>query len=56
VTQRKASPGLFVGFWHHLDGRQIKKQGRPLRVSQAELALAYRLRADHADIRTERLR
>jgi hypothetical protein len=49
--KRRKSPGLFVGFWQGLDGRPIQERGRPLRVSRRELALAYRLRSDHADIR-----
>jgi hypothetical protein len=53
--KRRRSPGLFVGFWHQLDGRPILERGKPLRVSRAELALAYRLRSDHADIRTGRV-
>jgi hypothetical protein len=56
VTTRRKSAGLFYGFWFDLDGRPILHRGKPLRVSRSELALAYRLRRDYADIRTGRVR
>lgn len=45
---RRKSPGLFVGYWFDADGHRLH------RLSRGELAMAYRLRARHVDIRTAR--
>jgi hypothetical protein len=43
--KHKQPPGLFCGFWTE------PKTGRRLgRASRIEIAVAYRLRSDHADI------
>jgi hypothetical protein len=40
----KRRPGLFCGFWTDLNGRRIR------RITRAELAELYRLRAKHRDV------
>jgi hypothetical protein len=44
----RRNPGLFVGYWFDADGHRLR------RLSRSELAMLYRLRARHADIRTAR--
>jgi hypothetical protein len=44
----RKSPGLFVGYWFDADGRRLR------RLNRGELAMLYRLRARHADVRTAR--
>jgi hypothetical protein len=47
TRKRKQYAGLFYGFW--TDPTNGQRLGRASRV---EIAIAYRLRSDHSDIRT----
>jgi hypothetical protein len=44
VTAKRKRPGLFLGWWTDSDGRRIR------RLTRAELAECYRLRAKHRDV------
>jgi hypothetical protein len=46
--RRTRPPALFCGFWTTLEGRRLG------RASRQEIATAYRLWREHADIRQER--
>lgn len=44
MSRKPKRAGLFSGFWQTLEGGRLSK------VSRAELAEAYRLRAKHSDL------
>jgi hypothetical protein len=47
---RRATPGLFAGWWTDLNGKRIR------RIRRSEYAALYRLHREHADIRLGRVR
>lgn len=45
MSRRRKSPGLFNAYWLNMDG------SRNGRATRRDFAIAYRLWAEHADIR-----
>lgn len=45
MSRRRKSPGLFNADWRDMDGRKLS------RATRKDFAIAYRLWAEHADVR-----